>query len=74
MFATYKYCLAQSTPSNLILTTKRELNSDGVRAFLCQCWMGRDVGTSNFCVPIVLIFLTALSLLIENKTMRRSRL
>ncbi len=43
MFATYKYCLAQSTPSNLILTTKRELNSDGVRAFLCQCWMGRDV-------------------------------
>lgn len=40
MFATYKYCLAQSTPSNLILTTKRELNSDGVRAFLCLCWMG----------------------------------
>lgn len=43
MFATYKYCLAQSTPSNLILTTKRELNSDGVRAFLCQCWMGWDL-------------------------------
>ncbi len=33
MFATYKYCLAQSAPSNLILTTKRELNTDGVRAF-----------------------------------------
>lgn len=33
MFATYKYCLAQSAPSNLILTTKRELNIDGVRAF-----------------------------------------
>lgn len=71
MFATYKYCLAQSTPSNLILTTKRELNSDGVRVFYVNVgW----VGTSNFCVPIVLIFLTALSLLIENKTMRRSRL
>ncbi len=71
MFATYKYCLAQSTPSNLILTTKRELNSDGVRAFLCQCWMGRDVKLLCSNRPH---FLTALSLLIENKTMRRSRL
>ena len=35
MFATYKYCLAQSTPSKLNKTLKRELkNDDGVRAFL----------------------------------------
>lgn len=33
VFATYKYCLAQSTPSKLNNLLKRELNIDGVRAF-----------------------------------------
>lgn len=66
MFATYKYCLAQSTPSNLILTTKRELNSDGVRAFLCQCWMGPQRFVSHLSS-----FLTVLSLLNDHKTVKR---
>lgn len=71
MFATYKYCLAQSTPSNLILTTKRELNSDGVRAFLCQCWMGWDLKDLCLICPHLSSFLTVLSLLNDHKTIKR---
>lgn len=68
MFATYKYCLAQSTPSNLILTTKRELNSDGVRAFFMSMLDG--MGPQRF-VSHLSSFLTVLSLLNDHKTIKR---